>query len=195
MSVFFNMIGSLVGGLTGAIETLILFPTEYVTTQMQLDEKIGTVRKYKGPIDCVKQTVRGYGISGLYCGLNVLLYFSIPKSAIRYCSIAMRRPVPTNFLMKTKFLLSIDLGRLRSSRSTRATSAECYAICTLFVRSGRWRLRGAVRSYANGDDQSEVYPRPDSRGGAQIPWFSARSWFDCAARRFVLSFKLFWCLH
>lgn len=57
---------------------------------MQLDERMGEIRKYKGPIDCVRQTVRGYGISGLYRGLSVLLYFSIPKSAVRYCASRVR---------------------------------------------------------------------------------------------------------
>ncbi|KFQ61624.1 hypothetical protein N334_07032, partial [Pelecanus crispus] len=47
------------------------FPTEYVKTQLQLDEKANPPR-YKGIGDCVKQTVRDHGIRGLIawpCGL------------------------------------------------------------------------------------------------------------------------------
>lgn len=74
------------GGITGGIEICITFPTEFVKTQLQLDEgssKRGEVRQYNGVVDCVKKTVGQRGVSGLYRGLNVLLYGSIPKSAVR----------------------------------------------------------------------------------------------------------------
>jgi solute carrier family 25 citrate transporter 1 len=74
--------GIIAGGITGGIEICITFPTEYVKTQVQLDERSATPR-FKGPIDCVKQTVRSHGVLGLYRGLSVLLYGSIPKSAFR----------------------------------------------------------------------------------------------------------------
>ena len=75
------------GGITGAIEICITYPTEYVKTQLQLDEtssRGGQPKKYTGPVDCVKKTVDGHGFFGLYRGLSVLLYGSIPKSAVRY---------------------------------------------------------------------------------------------------------------
>ena len=78
------------GGITGGIEISITYPTEFVKTQLQLDEsssKGGAVRKYNGPVDCVKKTVNARGFFGLYRGLSVLLYGSIPKSAVRYAKI------------------------------------------------------------------------------------------------------------
>ncbi|KAK0058739.1 tricarboxylate transport protein mitochondrial, partial [Biomphalaria pfeifferi] len=78
--------GIIAGAITGGLEICITFPTEYVKTQLQLDEKLGTQKRYKGPIDCVKVTVREYGVRGLYRGLSVLLYGSIPKSAVRFGS-------------------------------------------------------------------------------------------------------------
>jgi solute carrier family 25 citrate transporter 1 len=65
---------------------MITYPTEFVKTQLQLDEsssKGGQARKYTGPVDCVKKTVQTKGFFGLYRGLSVLLYGSIPKSAVR----------------------------------------------------------------------------------------------------------------
>jgi len=47
---------------------------------MQLYEK----ESLKGPLQVVKDTVRTNGITGLYRGLTCLLYFSIPKSAVRF---------------------------------------------------------------------------------------------------------------
>lgn len=75
--------GIIAGGITGGIEICITYPTEYVKTQLQLDEK-GVNKKYNGVWDCVQKTVRERGIFGLYRGLSVLLYGSIPKSATRY---------------------------------------------------------------------------------------------------------------
>ena len=40
--------------------------------------------KYKGIWDCGKQTVQTNGVRGLYRGLPVLIYGSIPKSAVRF---------------------------------------------------------------------------------------------------------------
>ena len=40
----------------------------------------------QGIVDCAKQTVRERGVGGLYRGLPVLLYGSIPKSAVRFGS-------------------------------------------------------------------------------------------------------------
>lgn len=72
----------ILGGITGGIEICITFPTEYVKTQLQLDERSAKPR-YTGIGDVVKQTVRSHGFGGLYRGLSVLVYGSIPKSAVR----------------------------------------------------------------------------------------------------------------
>ncbi|CAF0872349.1 unnamed protein product [Brachionus calyciflorus] len=79
--------GIIAGGITGGIEIMITYPTEFVKTQLQLDEsgsKSGQARKYAGPVDCVKKTIHNRGFFGLYRGLSVLLYGSIPKSAVRF---------------------------------------------------------------------------------------------------------------
>ncbi|KAG8176945.1 hypothetical protein JTE90_013622 [Oedothorax gibbosus] len=75
--------GVLAGGITGGIEICITFPTEYVKTQLQLDERSGKPR-YNGIADVVKQTVKSHGVKGLYRGLSVLIYGSVPKSAVRF---------------------------------------------------------------------------------------------------------------
>lgn len=71
------------GGIAGGLEICITFPTEYVKTQLQLDERSATPR-YKGPLNCVAVTVREHGVLGLYRGLSSLLYGSIPKASVRY---------------------------------------------------------------------------------------------------------------
>lgn len=69
-----------IGGLTGAIEISITFPTEYTKTVMQLYPEINK----KGAINCVKSTVKQHGIFGLYRGYGALLMFSVPKNYVRF---------------------------------------------------------------------------------------------------------------
>lgn len=70
----------LAGGISGGIEICITYPTEYVKTRMQLYPEEGR----RGPIQCAKLTVQSHGVTGLYRGLVSLLYFSIPKVAVRF---------------------------------------------------------------------------------------------------------------
>jgi solute carrier family 25 (mitochondrial citrate transporter), member 1 len=85
---------SITGALSGVIEMSINFPTDYVKTQLQLDEKSAQRRfvdglslgilygqvcflwsfRYNGVVDVVRQTVRTHGIRGLYRGLNVAIW-------------------------------------------------------------------------------------------------------------------------
>jgi len=69
------------GGISGGIEILITYPTEYVKTQLQLSKN-----NFTGPLNCVSRTVKEKGFFGLYRGLSPLLYFSIPKAAVRFTS-------------------------------------------------------------------------------------------------------------
>jgi solute carrier family 25 citrate transporter 1 len=65
------------------LQICITFPTEYVKTQLQLDERSAKPR-YTGIVDVVRQTVHEKGVLGLYRGLPPLLYGSVPKSAVRF---------------------------------------------------------------------------------------------------------------
>ncbi len=77
-----TLVLNLIGGIAGGLEILMTFPTEYVKTQLQLDERALKPR-YKGPLHCVSVTVKEHGVSGLYRGLSSLLYGSIPKASVR----------------------------------------------------------------------------------------------------------------
>lgn len=77
------------GGISGGIEICITYPTEYVKTHMQLYQKPGAPSK--GPIDVAVDTVRKHGVRGLYRGLEPLVYFSIPKAAVRFASFEVAK--------------------------------------------------------------------------------------------------------
>lgn len=85
------------GGIAGALEAFIMFPTEYVKTQIQLEG--AAVKKAKaaglppdqwpkprftGIIDCAKVTFKEKGIFGFYRGVNTLVIGSIPKAGVRF---------------------------------------------------------------------------------------------------------------
>eukprot|EP01117_Protostelium_nocturnum_P014674 TRINITY_DN5607_c0_g1_i1.p1 TRINITY_DN5607_c0_g1~~TRINITY_DN5607_c0_g1_i1.p1 ORF type:complete len:321 (+),score=77.17 TRINITY_DN5607_c0_g1_i1:114-1076(+) len=72
----------LAGGIAGAIEATVMFPTEYIKTQLQLQSK--QTPKYNGMIHCATVTIKENGPFGLYRGLSTLLLGSIPKSAVRF---------------------------------------------------------------------------------------------------------------
>ena len=55
---------------------MIVFPTEFVKTQLQLDT--GKEKRYTGSLDVVRQTVKQRGVTGLYMGVQVLLTGAIP---------------------------------------------------------------------------------------------------------------------
>lgn len=85
------------GAVTGAIESLVTYPTEFVKTNLQLQDKKNP--KYKGMWDCCRSTVQEHGLLGLYRGLTPLLVGSIPKQASRWgmyesacdAAVALRR--------------------------------------------------------------------------------------------------------
>ncbi|XP_015115298.1 putative tricarboxylate transport protein, mitochondrial isoform X2 [Diachasma alloeum] len=108
--------GIIAGGITGGIEICITYPTEYVKTQLQLDGKAGAGKQYSGIVDCIKKTVQTNGVLGLYRGLSVLVYGSIPKSAVRFGSFET-----------VKKQLVDDDGKLNAQR--RLLAGLCAGVC------------------------------------------------------------------
>ena len=102
----------IIGGITGAIEISITFPTEYVKTVMQLYPEINK----KGAVECVKSTYRTNGIFGFYRGYSALLMFSVPKNSVRFGTYNyvkanwLKEPTKTN-----NFLCGIAAGAAEST--------------------------------------------------------------------------------
>eukprot|EP01134_Creolimax_fragrantissima_P002980 CFRG2980T1 len=80
------------GGISGGVEICITYPTEFVKTQLQLDQRSATP-KYTGAIDCVKKTIIQKGFSGLYRGITPLLVGTIPKVASRFTAYEQAKAV------------------------------------------------------------------------------------------------------
>jgi len=82
----FQLIGKpiLAGAITGGLEAIIMYPTEFVKTHLQLQDKKNP--RYTGVLDCYQKTVAEHGFLGLYRGVTPLIVGSIPKQASRWGS-------------------------------------------------------------------------------------------------------------
>eukprot|EP00002_Diphylleia_rotans_P002700 TRINITY_DN1170_c0_g1_i1.p1 TRINITY_DN1170_c0_g1~~TRINITY_DN1170_c0_g1_i1.p1 ORF type:complete len:304 (-),score=67.10 TRINITY_DN1170_c0_g1_i1:481-1392(-) len=101
------------GGISGAVEILMMYPTEFVKTQMQLQKK-ADVPKFKSPIHCAQVVVQEKGFFGLYRGLSTLLVGSVPKAAVRFAAFEQFRKslvgVPELFKGSSNFLAGMMAG-------------------------------------------------------------------------------------
>ena len=76
----YPFLSAVAGGITGAIEISITFPTEYVKTVMQLYPE----KNKMGMLNVFKDTIRTNGPLGVYRGYTALLMFSVPKNYVRF---------------------------------------------------------------------------------------------------------------
>jgi len=76
-----------IGGITGAIEISITYPTEYVKTVMQLNPEMNKM----GVLNVFKHTVNTQGFGGLYKGYSALLMFSVPKNYVRFSGFTLAK--------------------------------------------------------------------------------------------------------
>ena len=80
-------LNAVIGGITGAIEISITYPTEYTKTVMQLYPELNK----KGAMTVVRETMSQGGYFRLYKGYSALLLFSIPKNYCRFGAFAYAR--------------------------------------------------------------------------------------------------------
>lgn len=103
---------AIIGGITGAIEISITYPTEYVKTVMQLYPEMNK----KGAISTVKTTIAEHGVLGIYRGYGALLIFSAPKNYVRFGTYAyVKKNVFTEPSKFNNFMCGICAGAAEST--------------------------------------------------------------------------------
>lgn len=82
---------AIVGFFAGCIEGVTTFPSEFVKTQLQLDDeharRTGEPKKFTGSWNCFKQTINHEGNFTplrVYRGLSPMLFCAIPKISVRF---------------------------------------------------------------------------------------------------------------
>ncbi|KAF9164976.1 hypothetical protein DFQ26_000806 [Actinomortierella ambigua] len=76
------------GAIAGAVEATVTYPTEFVKTQLQLQEGNKALRPggtvFKGPVDVLVKTVQTQGITAVYRGLSALVIGTAAKAGVRF---------------------------------------------------------------------------------------------------------------
>ena len=109
---FLSSLKLLIGGITGAIEISITFPTEYTKTVMQLYPELNK----QGTIKTVKQTYAERGILGFYRGYSALLLFSVPKNYVRFGTYSyVKANVFTDSSKTHNFMCGLAAGAAEST--------------------------------------------------------------------------------
>ena len=85
---------AVIGGITGAVEISITYPTEYTKTVMQLYPEMNK----KGAFAVIRENMAKGGYLRLYQGYSALLLFSVPKNYVRFGSFTYAR---THFFQDT----------------------------------------------------------------------------------------------
>lgn len=105
-------LNALIGGITGACEISITYPTEYVKTVMQLYPEANK----RGAIATARKTMAEHGFFGVYKGYGALLMFSVPKNYTRFGTYAYVKknllPEPTKL---NNFLSGLMAGAAEST--------------------------------------------------------------------------------
>ncbi|CAJ0843048.1 2995_t:CDS:10 [Entrophospora sp. SA101] len=100
----------LAGSIAGGVEATITYPTEFIKTQLQLQDNnnkiIKIIKKFKGPIHCAVTTVKTQGFFSLYKGLSALVIGTAAKAGIRFLTYD-----------QLKLLLQDDKGNLTGPKS------------------------------------------------------------------------------
>ncbi|KAF8928592.1 hypothetical protein BGZ58_009553 [Dissophora ornata] len=103
------------GAVAGAVESIITYPTEFVKTQLQLQD-CGTASarnggvKFKGPIDVLVTTVRTQGITAIYRGLSALVIGTAAKASVRFFAFDQFRELLKDSQGKTTGARSVLAG-------------------------------------------------------------------------------------
>lgn len=77
------MVSLLTGAICGGIECIVVWPTENIKTQLQLQGRVKEP-KFTSFSGGVKYVVSNHGIRALYKGLPPILLGVLPKSGIRF---------------------------------------------------------------------------------------------------------------
>lgn len=66
------------GSMAGLAQTVVCSPMELIKTRLQLQDKVPSGVKYKGPVDCLKSIWRYEGLRGMYRGLGITAARDLP---------------------------------------------------------------------------------------------------------------------
>ncbi len=72
------------GGATGGISLMLLYPWDFARTRVGVDISSGSNRKFRGGIDCIRQTIKSDGFLGIYKGFDAAVVGVITWRALYF---------------------------------------------------------------------------------------------------------------
>lgn len=131
------------GAIAGGIETCVVWPMEFVKTQLQLQNKVA-VPKYTGVLSCFKYTIQTTGFLSLYRGLAPVLIGSIPKAGIRFGGFAYiqdKLRLPGGEITPSRTLLA---GMVAGAVESTLVVVPVETLKTRLIHGNEGMLRGAM---------------------------------------------------
>ncbi|KAF8928951.1 hypothetical protein BGZ58_009267 [Dissophora ornata] len=156
------------GSIAGAIEATITYPTEFVKTQLQLQEgSKGAARKGvpapKGPIDILVSTVRAHGITSVYRGLSAMVIGNTAKAGVRFFAFDQYKQLLKDSEGKTTGFRSVLAGLGAGMTEALLVVTPSETIKTKLIHDGNSpnpQYRGlvhGVRSIVNAEGLGGIY--------------------------------------
>ncbi len=116
-----SLVATYAGAVSGGIECIVVWPMEYIKTQLQLIKPnvkgdVGSKPPpFTGMIGGLRYTVQTTGFLSLYKGLDVTLLGAVPKAGIRfgsnnYCKDFLKDPVTGKLNSGQQFLAGVGAG-------------------------------------------------------------------------------------
>jgi solute carrier family 25 citrate transporter 1 len=131
------------GAIAGGIETCVVWPMEFVKTQLQLQNKVAAP-KYTGVFSCFKYTIQTTGFLSLYRGLAPVLIGSIPKAGIRFGGFAFIQDKFRNAEGNTTPARTLLAGMLAGAVESTLVVVPVETLKTRLVEGNQSFVRGAM---------------------------------------------------
>ena len=72
------------GAFSSSCGQVVAYPLQLIRTKLQAQGMEGRPRRYKGILDCFRQTTRDHGLKGLYKGIGPNFLKAVPAISISY---------------------------------------------------------------------------------------------------------------
>lgn len=100
------------GSFAGAVQALVVCPTEHVKCRIQIQNNIGYAENklFRGPFDALYQIVHGYGVRGLYRGFVCTTWREVPAFGLYFSAYDYIKDTVSNELASSSIIGASTAG-------------------------------------------------------------------------------------
>lgn len=110
------------GSFAGAVQALVICPTEHVKCRLQIQNNIGHADNtlFRGPFDALYKIVSGHGIRGLYRGFVCTTWREVPAFGLYFSAYDYIKDTVSNALASSSSII----GTSAASTTTNTTLSD-----------------------------------------------------------------------